>query len=52
MKPHVSHVICNHTGDDEHDAGGEAHLGLGGVWHAVHREAGQGENGYHRREDA
>lgn len=36
--------ISDHTGDDEHDASGEAHLGLAGVCHAVHREAGQGEN--------
>lgn len=37
-------VISKHTSGDEHDAGGEAHLGLGGVFHAVHSEAGQGEN--------
>ncbi len=37
-------IFSDHTGDDEHDAGREAHLGLAGVCHAVHREAGQGEN--------
>lgn len=37
-------VISNHTCGDEHDASSEAHLGLGGVFHADHRDAGQGEN--------
>lgn len=36
--------VSNHTRDDEHDASSEAHLGLGGVLHAVHCEALQGEN--------
>lgn len=44
-------VISNPTGDDEHDACGEAHLGLGRVGHAVHREAGQGEDRYECCED-
>lgn len=44
-------LICNPTSDDEHDASGEAHLGLGGVFYAGHCEAGQGENRYHRSED-
>lgn len=45
-------LIFNPTSHDEHDAGAEAHLGLGGVLHAGHFEASQRQSWNHGPEDA